>query len=215
MKKKVFFSLGVIISNFSLQMLLHACIEKQDRAWRLFIQEFDQVIQGTAIHYTNGADSKDIAQIVYWKLLEEDCKRLKNFTGDSIIAFKAYLIKITRYVCLAEWKKKKRDAELLEPEQLETIPQSKKGQNTKYRPDLFLSAISQPEEEHLLLEEDWKDALMQLSLKERECIQWLKLGYKYHEIAEMMGVPLGTISPLGSQAKGKLARIFKDKGWKF
>ncbi|MCB1193864.1 MAG: hypothetical protein KDK90_25740, partial [Leptospiraceae bacterium] len=40
-------------------------------------------------------------------------------------------------------------------------------------------------------------------------------GYKYHEIAEMMGVPINTVLSWSSRAKEKLARVFKDKGWKF
>ena len=157
----------------SLQTLLHACIEKQEDAWRSFIQKFDKLILGTASYYTTENESKDVVQIVYMKLLEEDCKRLKNFEGESEIAFKVYLKKITRYVCLAEWKKnqKHNSIELLESEQVATIPQPQS-------------------EGHQLLEEEWENSLMQLPPNERECIQWLKLGYTNREIAEMMGVLL-------------------------
>lgn len=174
--------------------LLQGCIQNDNQSWRLFIQLFHSTIHGTASQFRNVRDPEDIAQKVYFKLIEKDGERLRHFKGEHHISFKTYLKKITRYVCLAEWKKGTKEPDYLDESLLDLYPHTE-----------------ELEESFTVSKDIWQEALMQLQPKPRESIELLKLGFTNQKISEIMGVPLGTILSWNKRSKDKLKKILEKR----
>lgn len=85
-------------TNYDLFKLLDRCIRKEREAWDSFIAAFgdtmcryiDEILNMYAYPFPNDA-AEDIMNSVFLELLNENCKRLKDFQGKDETSFLAYL----------------------------------------------------------------------------------------------------------------------------
>jgi RNA polymerase sigma factor (sigma-70 family) len=189
--QRIFF-LNTNNDHIDLNTLIDGCIQGDESSWITFFRIFHPTIKGTATQFRNIEDPEDIAQKVYFKLIEDEHKRLKIFKGDHLISFKNYLKKITKFVCLDEWKKARKDPEYLETHEIESFPHS-----------------IELKEAYSIPIDTWQEALMQLQPQPRESIELLKLGFTNQKISEIMGVPIGTVLSWNKRSKEKLKKILE------
>lgn len=82
--------------------LLDACIEGDRRAWARFVERFTRyvyfLIQLTAKRYDAGMDEAEVADLhndVFLALMEDDCRRLRAFTGRNGCSVRSWIRVIT------------------------------------------------------------------------------------------------------------------------
>lgn len=164
--------------GISVSTLISGCIDGRSESWDLFFQTFHKLVTGMVYHKSY-APKEDTIQNIYLRLIEEESKLLKKFTGKSYAEFLLFLKEICRNVIREEnrkFKKKTLLVDVLEFQE-ETIvdPKSVLVENKEEEVDLILEKI------------------LELELGFRE-VMVLKLnGYKAREIAEILNIPLNTV----------------------
>lgn len=139
-------------------------------------QSFALLLKSMAFKLTNSiADAEDLVQDTYFKALNN----LDKFSDGTNL--KAWMLTIMRNIYINEFRKQKREYEVI----------TKPGDIT----DNLLYEMSENSDDcvRLLINETIIDALN--SLKPELKYVFLKYyeGFKYHEIAELTQLPLGTV----------------------
>ena len=154
------------------------------------MEEFHPLISA-AVKRVMFYDGEDTIQLVYEKLIKNNYRLLKRFDG-CYEQFLVYLKKISQQTALNSLKKTGRYNErAVSLDAFFESPADGKG-------DL---------EGRLLKEESietFRREIAHLELKYREVISLLSKGYRYKEIAEILGIPLNTALTRGNRAKKML-----------
>ncbi|GBF48725.1 RNA polymerase sigma subunit [Leptospira ryugenii] len=179
--------------------LIDDCVLGKEFAWKEFIGRFHRLITGTVAHYVPSLEVSDTVQLVYLRLTHNDYQLLRRFKGESPPAFIIYLSEIAKNVSLSQTrvlrKKDYREGIGLD----ETIE--------------ILDERIQPEDQYFVLEE--QDEILRqmerLDENSREILLLRLQNYKFKDIAEILGEPLGTVLARAKRAKEKLKKIVQDE----
>jgi len=149
----------------------------------------------------NKHDASDMTQEAFIKVF----KNIKKFNFQS--AFNTWLHRIVKNVCIDELRKRKRGSVI----SLDAAISSDDGEYA-----MQIADDSPGVQEILEREESRKfmwEALEELKENHRLVLVLADIkGYDYSEVADMIGVPVGTVKSRISRARIKLAEIIRKKG---
>jgi RNA polymerase sigma-70 factor (ECF subfamily) len=178
-----------MINTNELDLLLKQCRKGDELAWESLVRQFQGRVCGIAWHYLgNLEEARDIAQEVFIRVY-----RNLGVNVDAQNLF-PWIIRITRNACIdhARRKKARPPADDIAVEEVQNHPMS--GQN----PEDELAAKMRRQ---LIYR-----ALQQLTGLNREIIVLKEIeGMQMEAIAELLGVPLGTIKSRSNRARIELA----------
>lgn len=171
--------------------LVERCRQGDDLAWEALVRRWQGRVYGLAWHYLgNAEDARDAAQEAFVRVY----RQLGSFDGDR---FQAWLLRITRNLCLDQLRRRKTRPPL---EELRAADEDDAAPT---------DAAPSPEQAWLsgARRRVVHEALRRLNGPNREVIllkdiQGLKLG----EIAGMLGLPVGTVKSRAHRARLELAR---------
>lgn len=171
--------------------LVERCRQGDDLAWEALVRRWQGRVYGLAWHYLgNAEDARDAAQEAFVRVY----RQLGSFDGDR---FQAWLLRITRNLCLDQLRRRKTRPPL---EELRAADEDDAAPT---------DAAPSPEQAWLsgARRRVVHEALRRLNGPNREVIllkdiQGLKLG----EIAGMLGLPIGTVKSRAHRARLELAR---------
>ena len=181
---------------------LKGCTFKDKEAWNTFIEKYSSYIylyiNKTLRRYNTFAhngEAEEIFNSVFLALLDNDCKRLKNFRGQNEYAFLAYLREISFHLTVDFLRRQKSFVDL------------EKVQN-------YFSG------RHYTMSLDQKDLRVMISMVSDELPPrhhyLFRLIYKEEldssEIAEIMDINLNALSQLKFRMMKNVVKIAKRKG---
>lgn len=178
------------------QILIAGCVKGEPDRWAEFVEQYGRLIGKTAatLHWKYGkgvVEVEDLVAYVYEKLLEDECRRLRAWRGQS--RFSTYLVRVTTNLCIDQLKRPRREVSL---DEVGDVP-----------------ALINREEEPEGVE--WKQAQVRALQQaiatltpKRSMIMQLRLkGVPLRDIAAIMGLPEGTVFVESSRAISKLRKI--------
>jgi RNA polymerase sigma-70 factor (ECF subfamily) len=167
--------------------LLERCRRGDALAWEALVRAYQSSVYAVTRHYLRDPEeARDVAQDVFVRLYE----RLGTFTGAD--TFKAWLLRMTRNACIDRLRRLRARPPAVD------VPVD----------DAQLAGGDDPE---ALAEAEVRSRLLRravagLSASHREILMLKDIqGLGLEEIAEMLGVPLGTVKSRSSRARLELA----------
>ncbi|TGM66142.1 sigma-70 family RNA polymerase sigma factor [Leptospira meyeri] len=188
-----------IIENDDIQLFIDRLIVGSKTAWREFIEIYHPVISGTIKKHSSNLDVDDISQKVYLRCIKDDYELLRNFKGNSKIAFKKYIAETAKFIVWDERSRyQKKNSKFADSEEiLENVIASEPSPDMQYESAELSNIVS--------------NAIMKLELNQREVLYFLLQGMTHREIAQIMGRPLNTVLSWSNRAKIKLKNILKSE----
>ncbi|MFT4970697.1 MAG: RNA polymerase sigma factor (sigma-70 family) [Chitinophagales bacterium] len=159
------------------------------------VKPFELLLKSVAFNLTkSSADAEDLLQDTYFKA----CKSLSKFQEGTNL--KAWMITIMKNTFINNYRKKKKEQETI----------TKPGEINDSM--LHQSAVEIEPGVRILLSETLKMAIN--SLKPEMGITFMMYfeGYKYHEIAEKLELPLGTVKSRIFLARKELIVFLQKNG---
>lgn len=178
------------------QALIAACLEGSEEAWVHFDAKYRRLIAAVAARaagYTGEGIDDDVAH-VYEKLLEDDRRRLRKWRGTC--KFSTYLAQVARNLCIDRLRQRIR-----RPDEtaLDDVPESAAPGNTA------ADQMNQDEEHEAL-----RNALNKLPEKQAKILSMRMQGRSIREIAQITGMPVGTVSVENSRALARLRKLLEN-----
>lgn len=177
--------------------LLERCLGRKPRAWEDFVDRFCGLVIHVINHTARSRSLRmtpelrdDLCAEVFLTLLKDDFAVLRRFRGQCSLA--SYLCVIARRVVVKALLQR-----TCETERLETpaVPPPK-------------GLVSWPEEERINNREEAEKLLSLLEGQEATVVRMFHLeGRSYQEISEATGIPVNSVGPILSRARGKLRRM--------
>jgi RNA polymerase sigma factor (sigma-70 family) len=178
------------------------CISGDGPSWDTFFSKYGSIakqILNKNYPFLSPDENDDIIQNIFIKLTNGG---LKNFNGTTVYEFLAYFRKIAAneaFTCLRYKKRREREISI-DPES------DSDNENTPSAPILADNNIipDRAAEVKDLLER----VLEGLSIEEKQILVFKAEGYKDHEIAELLGIPMGTVASRYNRIKAGAGNIF-------
>ncbi|MDZ4727451.1 MAG: sigma-70 family RNA polymerase sigma factor [Leptospira sp.] len=179
--------------------LLDDCILGKENAWKSFILRFHKLITGTVAHYVPQSEISDTVQLVYLRITHNDFQLIRKFKGESLPAFIVYLSEIAKNVSLSQTRVIRR-------------MDFREGIGLDDTIDV-LDERAIPESIYFELEEQNEvyKHISKLDEIHREILILRLKSYKFKDIADILGVPLGTVLARANRAKEKLKKIVQKE----
>ncbi|MCK4547620.1 MAG: RNA polymerase sigma factor [Candidatus Eisenbacteria sp.] len=188
--------------------LLHRCIAGDQDAWRRFLTRYRAILYASILRTLatrNEASeiAEDVFQDVLLKLLADDCKALRSFQGRAQVSTWLARIAINATIDAVRRKRARRE---LDPEDHGDEDRCSSAEEILKRIPVdagILESISSNDLAHRLLEQ----------LDEQDCLilqMYFYGGLKEREIAELVEIPLNTISSRKSRALEKLRSAARE-----
>ena len=182
------------------EALIEACTSGDSRGWQDFVEKYERLIQSTVYGFRRQAhakayDTDDLLSLVYEKLLEDNCRRLRAWRGRAKLS--TYLVQITRNLLIDKIVRGEKG-----PEQTSLDASSKEfGEDPVVGKD-------ESKEIKLMLMHEAMD-----TLPERQVIILrLRLeGKSLRDIARVLGRPVGTVSVENSRALARIREYVDEK----
>ena len=183
-------------------VLVEHCQGGSAEAFDQLVTRYRQKVYGTVFHMVrNPDDAWDITQEAFLK----SWKSMKNFRGQS--SFYTWLYRIVTNVAI-DWMRRKKNQPSAEfDEAIQTPEHVEPAASTMARPDPGPLAATQSQETGSLINK----AIATLS-PEHQVVVTLNLieGFQYNEIAEKLGISIGTVMSRLFYARKKLQVQLKD-----
>lgn len=171
--------------------LLDRCRRGDDLAWEALVRTYQSSVYAVARHYLRDPEeARDVAQDVFVRLYE----RLDSFAGGD--TFKAWLLRMARNACIDRQRR---------------IRARPRGTDVPVE-DLALTSGDDPERDAMgeARERLLRRALAQLGESKREVLLLKEIqGLTLEEVAELLGLPLGTVKSRSSRARLELATALR------
>jgi RNA polymerase sigma-70 factor (ECF subfamily) len=173
-----------------LETLLDRCRAGDGLAWEALVRRYQSRVYGVALHFVRDRDlARDLAQEIFVRLYE----RLPGYNGETFVA---WMYRLARNLCIDHLRRRgarppfddQPIGETIDP--LDTDADPERDRLRHARSALLYRAIDRLGEAHREM----------ILLKE---IQGLEL----HEIADLLGAPLGTVKSRSHRARAELARV--------
>lgn len=177
-----------------LNEVIKQCLEGKEGAWQMLVNTYSKRVFNLAYHFAGSyQEAEDLTQDIFLKLYHSLSKYdfEKNFTAWLLTLAKNHLIDTYRRT---KWEKTNRD---------------------NFNENFLASESAESPEADLVREADRKivwEGLDRLSSDTRLAVIFRDIQDKtYEEIAEIMGVPVGTIKSRVSRGRLELAKILQAK----
>jgi RNA polymerase sigma-70 factor, ECF subfamily len=175
------------------QKLVERCLHGDDGAWEAVVGSFGKRVFNLSYRYTNRKEeAEDLTQEVFIRVYQN----LKSYRSEQG-SFQNWILRVARNLIIDRYRQIRRFPQLGGSEELETMPLiDEKALNPQ-------RAAEQAEASNFV-----KDGLQSLSPELKEAIILRDLeGMAYHEIADLLGVPEGTVKSRINRARVDLAKI--------
>lgn len=159
------------------------------------VKPFELLLKSVAFNLTkSSADAEDLLQDTYFKA----CKSLSKYQEGTNL--KAWMITIMKNTFINNYRKRKKERETI----------SKPGDINDSM--LHHSAVEIEPGVRILLSETIKMAIEELKPEMRVTFMMYFEGYKYHEIAEKLELPLGTVKSRIFLARKEMISFLQKNG---
>jgi len=178
--------------------LINACLEGIPDAWMSFKARYQKLIRAIVVR-TSAVDEAtvdDLEALVYQKLLEDRCRRLRNWRGQA--RFSTYLVLITRSQVLDWVDAQKRS--------VATSPMDERVDAAVGSPDFAA------EEESAAQYDALRTAIAALPEKQAIILRLRAEGKSLRDIAQVLQRPVGTISVESSRAMARVRVLLEQSG---
>lgn len=171
--------------------LLVRCRRGDDLAWEALVRAHQSSVYAVTRHYLRDAEeARDVAQDIFVRLYE----RLDSFAGGD--TFKAWLLRMARNACIDRLRRLKARPPATD------VP----VENVTLASDDDPERNAEGEARDRLL----RRAVAELSEKNREVLLLKEIqGLKLEEVANLLGLPLGTVKSRSSRARLELASTLR------
>jgi RNA polymerase sigma factor (sigma-70 family) len=186
--------------NAAFLSLIGRCIDGDGPSWEAFFSAYAAIaIQLLNYRYPSftPAENHDIVQNIFLKLSRGG---LSNFKGTTVHEFLAYFNRTTRneaFTWLKQRKRREREISIdQENDPADDAPSPPILPDNSFRPDKAVEIKN-------LLEK----SMVGLSLEEKRILIYKVEGYKDKEIADIMGIPMGTVASRYNRLKLALKNL--------
>ncbi len=174
-----------------LELILERCRQGDELAWEALVRRYQSRVYAIALQYVRDADEAlDLAQDIFVRVY----KRLETFQGHE--TFLPWLMRLARNAAIDHLRRRKarpprRDVQV---EDNPPLP------DTSPLPDAHWESKGRRQLVH--------NAMGQLTSTNREMILLKEIqGLNLKEIAELLGIPVGTVKSRSNRARLELARV--------
>ena len=178
--------------------LVERCLSGDDSAWEALVRQHTRRVYGLCYRFTGkDSEAQDLSQEVFLRVF----RALSGFRS-SEGSFATWLTRLTRNLLIDHYRRTRnlRVTDSIEDQ----LPRVEEGFVSMSRPD---AALAGREASELL-----QGALSKLSPELRETIILRDLQeMEYREIAEVLGIPEGTVKSRLNRGRAELARLLKFK----
>ena len=176
--------------------LVQQCLQGDGSAWEELVRRHSRRIFNICYRFTgNGSDAEDLSQEVFLRVYRTLGSYRSAYGG-----FATWMTSVTRNLLIDHYRRTKRDR--ITDSLDDAMPVVENKESTGRRPD-----------EQLLLRElsaQVQGALTKLSPELREAVILRDLqDMDYKEIAEVLGIPQGTVKSRISRGRAELARLLE------
>jgi RNA polymerase sigma factor (sigma-70 family) len=180
--------------------LIDACLNGKEEAWHAFVGDYGKVVRGCLSGYFRGNDQKidDVTQQVFIKLWKTG---LRDFRGANRYQFLSYLKLITINEAKTYFRLTAGHGKELSLDQDPASDDPSPGTEIP-------SEAPNPEEQTVARADVDRVAkqLQELSLEHQQIFLMKAKGYKDREIAELLGIPGGTVASSYSRIVERLKK---------
>jgi RNA polymerase sigma-70 factor (ECF subfamily) len=169
--------------------LVERCRQGDALAWEQLVRSCQGRVYAVAFHYVGGEDARDLTQEVFVKVYQQ----LTTYQDQG---FMAWLLRITRNLCIDQLRRRK-----ARPPADDLVAEDNEWAMPDQAPDPEQSWLTDTRKRLVY------DALRRLNGQSREIILLKEIqGLQFKEIAEMLGLPVGTVKSRSNRARVELAR---------
>lgn len=179
------------------EKLVERCLQGDDAAWEAVVNSYAKRIYNLTYRYTSRRDeAEDLTQEIFIRVYQN----LKSFRSDSG-SFQGWIMKVGRNLIIDHYRRTRRFQQAAGTEEMETM-------NLKDEKVLNPQRSVEQSEASLFLSE----GLQALSPELKEAIILRDLeGMAYQEIAELLGIPEGTVKSRINRARLELAKLLTKR----
>jgi len=190
---------GRILIDSLDQPLVSRCLDGDEAAWEELVRQHTRQVYGLCFRFTNSAqEAQDLTQDVFLRVF----KTIKTFRSAEC-SFHTWLARVTRNLLIDHYRRTRQErvTDSIE-EQLPMLQE--KGAAAAGRPD---QALAGREASQILqatlqkLSPDLREAVILRDLQEME----------YREIAQVLGIPEGTVKSRINRGRAELARLLRKQ----
>lgn len=180
------------------QELIAECIAGSPDAWTEFKHRYARLVRAAAVRTSSVDDATldDLEAIVYHKLIEDKCRRLRAWQGRA--RFSTYLVQVTRNLVL-DWVD-------VQKRTVPTAPLEDRLDAACDTPDLGADEVAAVQARALY------EAIKALPERQAVIMRMRLAGHSLRDIAQLLGRPIGTISVESSRAMEKLRTLLEQSG---
>ena len=170
--------------------LIRFCLNEDSRAWEEILRRYKKRVFNISYQFVGRMDeAEDLTQEIFVKVYNS----LDKFNLDANLQY--WIIRVSKNYCIDFYRKKRKERESM-VENLDQVTRWKSGLSTP----------------HLILEEKEKLKAIRESINSlppilRTCIILRNLyGYSYNAIAEILGIPEGTVKSRINRGRHELSK---------
>ena len=181
------------------QSLVSRCLNGDEGAWEDLVRQHTRNVYGLCFRFTNSTqEAQDLTQDVFLRVF----KTIKTFRS-SEGSFHTWLARVTRNLLIDHYRRPRQErvTDSIE-EQLPMLEEA--GGAASARPDQALAGREASEILQATLQRlspDLREAVILRDLQEME----------YREIAEVLGIPEGTVKSRINRGRAELARLLRKQ----
>lgn len=179
--------------------LVARCLRGDDSAWEDLVRTNTRKVYALCYRFTgSGSEAQDLTQEVFLRVF----KTIKSFRSDEG-SFSTWLSRVTRNLLIDHYRRTRQDrvTDSIE-EQLPVMEEE--GAAASARPDQALAGREASEILQATLQKlspDLREAVILRDLQEME----------YREIAQVLGIPEGTVKSRINRGRAELARLLRKQ----
>jgi RNA polymerase sigma-70 factor, ECF subfamily len=180
--------------------LVKGCLAGDHGAWESIVRQYNLRIYNLAYRFVGRFDeAEDLTQEIFLKVF----RTLNSYRPESG-AFVTWLVRVGRNHIIDHYRKFK-------TERTHTDSLEVEYERAEQNPARYVSPARALEQREL--SERVHQALLRISEDLREAVILRDLeDFTYEEIADMLGLPLGTVKSRINRGRGELARLMKKEG---
>lgn len=179
------------------EKMVERCLQGDDAAWEMVVNSYAKRIYNLTYRYTSRRDeAEDLTQEIFIRVYQN----LKSFRSDSG-SFQSWIMKVGRNLIIDHYRRTRRFQQAAGTEEMETM-------NLKDDKVLNPQRSVEQSEASLFLSE----GLQALSPELKEAIILRDLeGMAYQEIADLLGIPEGTVKSRINRGRLELAKVLTKR----
>jgi RNA polymerase sigma-70 factor (ECF subfamily) len=177
--------------------LVSRCLSGDEAAWEELVRQHTRHVYGLCYRFTgSGAEAQDLTQEVFLRVF----RTLKTFRSAEG-SFGTWLARVARNLLIDHYRRTRQER-VTDPIEEQLTVLEEKGATALERPD---HAVAGREASEIL-----QAALQKLSPDLREAVILRDLQeMEYREIAEVLGIPEGTVKSRINRGRAELARLLR------